>query len=51
MKEEDPLLIVSIDIGDGRVDELIVYENSEPEKLAEAFSKIHNLEPRMKRGL
>ncbi|CAG9324973.1 unnamed protein product [Blepharisma stoltei] len=37
------LLIMTIDIGDGRTDELTVYENDKPEWIAEQFCLRHNM--------
>src|SRR5690242_5883109 len=37
------ILIMTIDIGDGRNDEITVYENDKPEVLAEQFCSRHNM--------
>lgn len=37
------ILILSVDIGDGRSDQIQVHENDEPEDLAKVFCKMHGL--------
>ena len=45
------VLIITIDIGDGRKDDLSVKEDDDPQLLAEMFCKKHKLGPEVKKAL
>lgn len=45
------ILIMNVDIGDGRTDEIVVHECDEPEELAKAFCEKYGLAPRIRHAL
>lgn len=45
------ILIMNVDIGDGRADEIVVHEVDEPEELARAFCLKYKLSPQIQQAL
>ena len=45
------LLVMTVEIGDGRQDMIRIHENDDPDKLARSFAQKHNLEASLQSNL
>ncbi|CAG9328185.1 unnamed protein product [Blepharisma stoltei] len=45
------LLVMTVEIGDGRQDIIVIYENDDPTQLASDFAKKHSLDPSLQQSL
>ena len=46
-EEQVPLLFVDVNLGSGRTDRIVLYDNDNPKEVALRFSKQHKLEEEM----
>jgi hypothetical protein len=51
LAEAMPLLFVDVNLGDGQMSRIVLYEGDNPEEVAELFGSQHNLEESMKSKL
>ena len=45
------LLVMTVEIGDGRQDTIRIHENDDPDKLARSFAQKHSLDPSLQSNL
>ena len=50
-EEPIPLLFVDVNLGEGKMDRIVLYEGDQPETIAEEFAKEHDLDSGMTKKL